>query len=303
MGGSNVTDDKTPAAASQDLRIAIGIDWSDQSFSAVQQTLLLFCPKAITLVHGVDLGIFEYPTVAGAAALQGYEEFRQAMLDAGQELLQRTAALIPPNGIAVKQVYEVGSPATVVLDQAEKTGADLVVMGARGRGRVAELLLGSVSHRVLAHGTKTTLIVKGSPKRIRRALIAIEGRQDAQMIRDWLIAHPFRDPVELSILTVIPSLQLADPYNMASFEGWADIAMNSAEDLVKTTAASLMGSSSSVAVQVLSGDPAQTVATRASAFDLLIVGSHSRRGVSRFLLGSVSHSIVHQAACPVLVVR
>ncbi len=285
------------------MRIAIGIDWSDQSFSAVQQTLLLFCPKEVTLVHGVDLGIFEYPTVAGVVALQGYQEFRQAMLDAGQELLQRTAALIPSDGIAVTQAREVGAPATIVLDQAEKSCADLVVMGARGRGRVAELLLGSVSHRVLAHGTRTTLIVKGSPKRIRRALIAIEGRPDAQMIRDWLIAHPFRDPVELSILTVIPSLQLADPYNMASFEGWADIAMTSAENLVKTTAASLMGAASSGAVQVLSGDPAQTVATKAADFDLLIVGSHSRRGVNRFLLGSVSHSIVHQAPCSVLVVR
>lgn len=285
------------------MRIAIGIDWSDQSFSAVQQTLLLFHPKEVTLVHGVDLGVFEYPAVAGAAALQGYEEFRQAMMEAGQELLQRTSALIPPGGIAVKQVREIGSPARIVLDQAEKADADLVVMGARGRGRLAELVLGSVSHRVLAHGTRTTLIVKGPPKRIRRALIAIEGRQDAQMIHDWLTAHPFRDPVELSVLTVVPSLQLADPYNMASFEAWADIAMRAAEDLVKTTATSLMGPSATVAVEVLSGDPAQMVATRSSEFDLLIIGSHGRRGVDRFLLGSVSHGIVHRAACPVLVVR
>ncbi|MEO5955172.1 MAG: universal stress protein [Nitrospiraceae bacterium] len=285
------------------MRIAIGIDWSDQSFSAVQQTLLLFRPTTITLVHGVNLGVYEYPAVAGAAALQGYEEFRQAMLDAGQELLQRTAALIPSNGIAVAQVREIGSPARIVLDQAEKADAELVVTGARGRGRLAELVLGSVSHRVLAHGTRTTLIVKGLPKRIRRALIALEGRQDALMIRDWLTAHPFRDPMELSILTVVPSLQLADPSHMARFESWADIANHSAEDLVKTTAAALMGPSSTVSVQVLSGDPAQTVAARASEFDLLIVGSHSRRGVERFLLGSVSHSLVHRAACPVLVIR
>lgn len=285
------------------MRIAIGIDWSDQSFSAVQQTLLLFRPTTVTLVHGVDLGVYEYPAVGGGAALQGYEEFRQAMMDAGQELLQRTAALIPSNGIDVTQVREIGSPARLVLDQAEKADAELVVMGARGRGRLAELVLGSVSHRVLAHGTRTTLIVKGTPKRIRRALIALEGREDAEMIRDWLTAHPFRDPVELSILTVVPSLQLADPSNMARFERWAAFANHSAEDLVKTTAAALMGPSSTVSIQVLSGDPAQTVATRASDFDLLIVGSHSRRGVARFLLGSVSHSLVHRVACPVLVVR
>ncbi|MDH4185771.1 MAG: universal stress protein [Nitrospira sp.] len=285
------------------MHIVIGIDWSDQSFSAVQQTLLLFRPTKITLVHGVDLGVFEYPSIAGAAALQGYEEFQQAMMEAGRELLTRTAALIPSGEIAVAQVREIGSPARIVLNQSEKAVADLIVMGARGRGRMTELILGSVSHRVLAHGTKTTLIVKGSPKRIHRALIAIEGREDAEMIRNWLTVHPFRDPVELSILTVIPSLQLADPYNLAGFEGWADSALLSGENLVKTTAASLMNASANVSVQVLSGSPAQTVAERSSEFDLLIVGSHSRRGVERFLLGSVSHSIVHHAACPVLVVR
>ena len=37
--------------------------------------------------------------------------------------------------------------------------------------------------------------------------------------------------------------------------------------------------------------------------DLVVVGSHSRKGVERFLLGSVSHSVVHRVACSILVVR
>ena len=37
--------------------------------------------------------------------------------------------------------------------------------------------------------------------------------------------------------------------------------------------------------------------------DLVVVGSHSRKGVERFLLGSVSHSVVHEVACSILVVR
>ncbi|MFQ5991915.1 MAG: universal stress protein [Nitrospiraceae bacterium] len=41
----------------------------------------------------------------------------------------------------------------------------------------------------------------------------------------------------------------------------------------------------------------------AGGFDLLMVGSHGRKGLSRVFLGSVSHSLVHRVACPILVVR
>jgi nucleotide-binding universal stress UspA family protein len=40
-----------------------------------------------------------------------------------------------------------------------------------------------------------------------------------------------------------------------------------------------------------------------NSYDLTVVGSHGRKGLDRFLLGSVSHGIVHRANNPVLVVR
>ena len=58
-----------------------------------------------------------------------------------------------------------------------------------------------------------------------------------------------------------------------------------------------------VNTQVVTGVPALMIAERAKAMDLVVVGSHSRKGVERFLLGSVSHSVVHKVACSILVVR
>ena len=66
------------------MRIAIGIDWSDQAFTAVTQTFQLYHPTDVTLVHGVNLGFFEQPIIAEATNLQGYNEFRNAMVDAGR---------------------------------------------------------------------------------------------------------------------------------------------------------------------------------------------------------------------------
>ena len=68
------------------MRIVIGIDWSDQAFAAVPQTFHAYRPSDVTLVHGVDLGVFKYPIVAQAANLQGYDDFRNAMVDADRQL-------------------------------------------------------------------------------------------------------------------------------------------------------------------------------------------------------------------------
>ena len=64
-----------------------------------------------------------------------------------------------------------------------------------------------------------------------------------------------------------------------------------------------MGAHYSVSTRTVTGEPAAMVTQQASTMDLVVVASHGRTGVERFLLGSVSHSIVHQVACPILVIR
>ena len=51
------------------------------------------------------------------------------------------------------------------------------------------------------------------------------------------------------------------------------------------------------------GDPVATVCEVGNSHDLIVVSSHGRKGLDRFLLGSVSHGIVHRAGCSELVVR
>lgn len=285
------------------MKIVVGVDWSEQAFATVQQVLHLYRPSELTLVHGVDLGVFEYPVVAQAANLQGYDDFRNALVDAGQQVLVRAANMLPADSDNLRQVNEIGSPAEVILKTADAVGADLIAVGARDQNRLTELVLGSVSHRVLMHATRPTLIVKSDARPIQRVLIAVEGRPDAERIKQWLLVHPFVNPVELLILSVVVPLRLADPYNLVGFEAWADRAMSYAEDLVKTVGSELMGSRYSIGTRVVTGDVASAVAEQAKDMDLVVVASHGRKGLERFLLGSASHAIVHRVHCPILVVR
>lgn len=285
------------------MKVVIGVDWSDEAFATVQQVWHVYRPTEVTLVHAVDLGIFEYPVLAQAANLQGYEEFRRAFTNAGQQVLDRTAHTLPIDSSSVKKINEIGNPAEIILDTAQTMDADLVAVGARGRSRVAEAILGSVSHRVLMHATRPTLVVRGGARPVQRVLVAVEGKDDADRIRQWLQLYPFANPVDICVLSVVVPLGVGDPYHVAGFEAWSDAAMTYAEDLVKTVGAALLSPRYNVSTRVVTGEVASTVAQQAKDMDLVVVASHGRHGVDRFLLGSVSHSIVHRVAGPVLVVR
>ncbi|MCP9473301.1 MAG: universal stress protein [Nitrospira sp.] len=285
------------------MRVVIGVDWSDQAFAAVTQTFQLYRPTDVTLVHGVNLGMFEQPIVAEAANLQGYDDFRKAMVNAGHQLLERAAALVPAEVTAVRKINEIGSPAQVILDNAQAVSADLVVVGARGRGRLAETVLGSVSHRVLSHASRSTLIVKGSTQPIRQALVAVEGLDDADRITQWLARYPFSTPVNLRVLNVVVPIGLDSPYDGMDARTWWEGAEAYAEQLVKKTAATLSGAGYTTDTKVAIGSPTALIGEEAKTLDLVIASSHGRRGVARFLLGSVSHAIVHHVSCPVLVIR
>lgn len=285
------------------MKIVAGIDWSDEAFAAVEQIGLLYRPDEVILVHGVDLGMFHYPIVAEAANIQGYDEFRHALMEAGRQAVERCRTLLPGEALSVRTLVEVQHPASFILDSAASAKADLIVLGTHDHSRVTEVFTGSISHRVLLHATLPTLIVKGKARPVTRVLMAVEGSEDAIRVRKWLTSHPFKDPVAVTILSVVPSLHVVEPHMLIGLAGWSEEQKQHAEQVVKDTAQALAGPHFTVTAEVCLGDPVTTVCEYGTAYDLIVVGSHGRKGLDRFLMGSVSHGIVHRAGCSVLVVR
>ncbi|HXX74496.1 MAG TPA: universal stress protein [Nitrospiraceae bacterium] len=285
------------------MKVIAGVEWSDDAFAAVEQLALLYRPDEVTLAHGVDIGFFEYPIVAEAANLQGYDIFRKAMFDAGCQALDRGSMLLPSDIPPARKLCEFRKPARFVLDAATSINADLIVVGTQGHSRMAEFVLSSVSHRILLHATQPTLIVKGKAKPVARILVAVEGRDDARRIGEWLTAHPFRQPVEATVLTVVPSIPMVELERIGGFEAWSEGLMKQAEATAKSCAESLRPPHFMASSMIRKGEPAAVIAEQAKSFDLLVAGSHGRKGLDRFLLGNVSHAIVHRAPCSVLVIR
>jgi nucleotide-binding universal stress UspA family protein len=285
------------------MRIVAGVDWSDDAFAAVEQIGLLYRPDDVVLVHGVDLGMFQSPLVAGATNLQGYGEFRQALIDAGRQAVERCRALLPAETPSIRTMCEVQHPAAFILDSAAAVKADLIAVGTHDHSRLTEMFAGSVSHRILLHSTMPTLIVKGKARPVIRVLMAVEGIEDATRLRKWLTSHPFKNPVVVTVLSVVPSLAMVEPKVMVGFKSWSDEQTRRAQQVVQDTAQALAGPQFTVSTDVRQGDPMAVVCEEGKNHDLIVIGSHGRKGFERFLLGSVSHGIVHRANTSVLVIR
>jgi nucleotide-binding universal stress UspA family protein len=285
------------------MRIVIAVDWSDQSFTAVQVACRLFTPVELTLIHGVDMRPFESPFTPVPLAKQAHEELRHVLIDAGQKLLDQTSELVPSAVKSVRRLYQFGNPADVVLETAKSAKADLIVIGSRGRGRMAETFLGSVSHRVVQHASCSTLIVRDDPGAITHVVLAIEAEEDASRLRGWLMANRLVRSVSLSVMSVVPTPHVGDPALAYGYAAWTEEMEKYAQTQVRESASALGVIYQVSSTQVLKGDPADQIAQSAKDAQLVVIGSHGRRGMERFLLGSVSHAVLHHVRCPVLVIR
>jgi nucleotide-binding universal stress UspA family protein len=286
------------------MKVVAAVDWSEESFAAVEQLAVLYRPEEVVIAHGVDLGLFQSPMVAQAFSVQGYDDYRRAMMEAGLRVVERARALLPADIASVKTLCDVEHAATFIVNQANRLQADLIIVGTRDPSRVTELLAGSISHEILLHAGITTLVVKGHARHVSRVLITVEGRDDAARMVRWLTAHPFRTPVNVTVLAVAPPLhQMMEPHMVVGLQTLTEENVRRATALVNETAQALTSPSFDTSTDVRVGDPVTTICDVGASYDLIVTGSHGRTGLDRFLLGSISHGIVHRATTSVVVIR
>ncbi|HEY7319455.1 MAG TPA: universal stress protein [Candidatus Binatia bacterium] len=107
---------------------------------------------ALELARGWGAEVTVYH-VANAAELANYKAYSMDDLlnkhrqNLGQFLNDHFAELLPL--VEVRQKVEVGSPATNILEEAEREGSDLIVMSTHGRTGLAHMLMGSVTEQVV----------------------------------------------------------------------------------------------------------------------------------------------------------
>jgi len=287
------------------MKILVAIDGSTQSSDAIQ-ALAHFGPTPdVTLVHAIHLPDLNHPMITPELRDELLTEVEKQHRDVGERLLKDAKANLPSTVSHVDSILQVGAPSRVILETAQSVHPQLILLGARGLGPIKELVLGSVSHRVLLHASCSVLILKGPMASIRHILLPIESQTDADHLLKFLKDLPFGHPVRITLMTVWPQPQLPWPVTLGQSKLLEARAIEHAQTMVDRIASELKGTTFHTDTVIGMGEPAYAIMEQAQAMkvDLIMVGSHSRTGLSRFLLGSVSHTLVHQSTHPVMVVR
>jgi nucleotide-binding universal stress UspA family protein len=147
-------------------RILVAVDESDEAGFAVEAAAQLAesLGAEVGLVHVLD-------TREGIRGELGmpFDEFRESARAEARRFLERAGARIALPWRPQFFVRE-GEPAREIQSTAEEYGADLVVIGATGRGRLAEFLLGSTAEDVIRRAACPVMAVRHRPPPVRRVV-------------------------------------------------------------------------------------------------------------------------------------
>lgn len=194
-----------------------------------------------------------------------------------------------------------GGPAEVLLEAS--TSASMLVIGSRGRGGFARLLLGSTSTQCATHASVPTIVVPGDvlPGPVGTILVGCDGSPNSMVALRWAIdfAAPGGTVVVAWVWDATPLAVGADAF---FFPDASDLAAERFHHLVDTVAEQARARDVTLEREFIRGTPRSALAAQAESVDLVAVGARGHGAIGAALLGSVSTWLLHHVHRPIAVV-
>lgn len=239
-------------------------------------------------------------------------EFKSSVLEDARRVVDEARAMLAPRGFEIETDVVIGSPRDEISRMAREWNADLVVVGARGLGRIKRFLLGSVSLAVARHVSCPVLVVKGRARKLGSVIVGMDGSEDSFQALRFLLSLPLARQTKLRLLSVIEPIRYPTSapgavrgHLIRMLREIENERRGELEKVLEKAAAELGGSITRVTRSTPTGNPADVIVAAAAAHDadLVVVGARGLGGVTRLLLGSVSEKVLGYARCPVLIVK
>lgn len=289
------------------LTIILAVDGSEHARVATEIVSSLTLPRDSLIVA---LAVLDTP----------HTERRQVLLAA----LEQTQEKLNKHGLTSEIGLLHGNPAEALTSYADEHEPDLIVMGAKGLRSTLGILLGGVAQQVITYTKWPVLIARPPFKPIRRIVVAVDGSTNSQQALQYCTQFPHQPDIKLHLLYVVPPMP---EYHIGSFshallsgsealhpmpvelveevENWQEKAEMTGKNILADGQDFLSKSNIPVTSKLLRGDAATEILNYAKEIeaDLIVAGSRGLSPVKGWLLGSVSHKLVHYAPCSVLIVR
>jgi nucleotide-binding universal stress UspA family protein len=138
-------------------KLLVPVDGSENSVRALEAAI--FLSKKID-AHVTVMHVMQKPPTVYIHPQKELEELLRNYRREAEQILERCEEIGNRNGVELKKVIIEGDVASKILSFAEKDGLDMIVMGHRGSGRFKEMVLGSVSQKVLNQTKRSVLIIR-----------------------------------------------------------------------------------------------------------------------------------------------
>ncbi|MEZ3142853.1 universal stress protein [Halobaculum sp. MBLA0143] len=283
--------------------ILVPTDGSDPAAAAARHARLLATGlgadvRVLSVVPEGGSGGQENPrTAAESAAADAAALVGGSDADAGETTVEATT------------VVRQGDPAETILEYADAAHADLIVMGTHGRTGVDRVVSGSVTEHVTRLSEVPVFTARGSetpaPTTYDRLLLPTDGSDCAEVAVAAAIDLARALDASVDVVSVVDVNTVAAQSELTNARLVVDELEHQAQAGVERVADRLAQAGVGGETAVVQGTPATGIADYAddSGADLIVMGTHGRSGLGRFLLGSTTERLIRHAPVPVLSVR
>jgi len=232
---------------------------------------------------------------------------RERLLEEAAEQAVDSIARLARTHLAgqITTAVESGIPFQTINDYVDTHDIDLIVMGTQGRTGFERVVLGSVAEKTLRTASVPVVtvtpdgdIVEIGDQRYDNVLLPTDGSEGAELAIEWGIT--LAAVYDATVHTVYS----VDTSRFGGVEGSAEIhdsLEQTGQDALETVHERARAADVSVAGNIASGPAARTILSYSEEHDvdLIVMGTHGRSGLTRYLTGSVTETVVRNATVPV----
>lgn len=283
-----------------DKAILVGVDGSHASYKATWWAANYAKHAGLTLQIVCAYSLPSYAAVSFDATYTAMGDDNAAHSDA-QEILSKAKAIADEQGVEATTLIVTGDPASVFVELSRNY--NLIVIGNRGKGGLAERLLGTTSSSLPAYAYCPIVVVPytdddGNLMHLNNTItrVAVGSDESKWGLKALEIAANFAAAwdAELDVISAVPNMKGSDDEGvMASFKDDLEVRIKPLEEAHPDL---------KINKQIVPGSAVGALTKASYDHDVVVVGSRGRGGFTGLLLGSTSQGLLQHAVGPVYVV-